>query len=287
MNWTGVSASPGGTETFRTCVVVSWPLWLNVSISISTGRAVAGSVWSNTATGGGGVAGRHVGTRGNYNQLIISDGLYVTCHLNPATKQPENPVLPPGEPHPWDRLCVCWPGAELCRPCDQKFRCWYSGMDVVQSPDWKSLLVVVAILNAISLATLAEELGVLPLCDVLVVTVPGTSETFGMVGKAELGRMKKTALVIHVARGGIVDETARAGSLGSGELAGAVLDCFTKEPLPREHSHFGAPNLILTPHMSGGREDFRTTIAKLLAEHLRRFREGRPVLNRVDGCLEY
>src|SRR5688500_1447786 len=59
----------------------------------------------------------------------------VTFHLNPATKHPENPVLLPGEPHEWDSLQVIWPGTVLYSPRDRTFRCWYGGLDAIQTPD--------------------------------------------------------------------------------------------------------------------------------------------------------
>src|ERR1043165_5991692 len=65
----------------------------------------------------------------------VAESHGVTFHLNPATKHPENPVLLPGEPHQWDSLCVSWPGTVLYSPRDQKFRCWYTGLDVMQTPD--------------------------------------------------------------------------------------------------------------------------------------------------------
>jgi hypothetical protein len=71
------------------------------------------------------------------DEQSVAESRGVTFHLNQAVKHPENPVLLPGEPHQWDSLCVCWPGTVLYSPRDRKFRCWYSGMDVVQSPDRK------------------------------------------------------------------------------------------------------------------------------------------------------
>jgi hypothetical protein len=59
----------------------------------------------------------------------------VTFHLNQATKHLENPVLQPGEPHHWDSLCVSWPGTILYSASDQKWRCWYLALDIVQTPD--------------------------------------------------------------------------------------------------------------------------------------------------------
>ncbi len=65
----------------------------------------------------------------------VADARGVTFHLNRATKHAENPVMSPGEPHHWDSLCVSWPGTVLYSARDQTFRCWYTGMDIVQSPD--------------------------------------------------------------------------------------------------------------------------------------------------------
>src|SRR5690606_13976423 len=66
----------------------------------------------------------------------------------------------------------------------------------------------------------------LPLCDVLVLTVPGTDETFDMIGNAELALLKRSAIVINVARGGIVNEVVLAEALQNRQIGGAVIDCF-------------------------------------------------------------
>src|SRR5687767_1915806 len=67
------------------------------------------------------------------SSVSTADG--VTFHLNQATKHPGNPVLLPGEPHQWDSLQVSWPATVLYSPSDKKFRCWYAGMDCIQSPE--------------------------------------------------------------------------------------------------------------------------------------------------------
>jgi len=69
------------------------------------------------------------------DEQSVAESRGVTFHLNPATKHRDNPVLLPGEPHEWDSLQVHWPGTVLYSPLDQRFRCWYSGLDVVQSPN--------------------------------------------------------------------------------------------------------------------------------------------------------
>jgi len=68
------------------------------------------------------------------DEQSVAESRGVTFRLNPATKHPENPVLLPGEPHQWDSLCVSWPGTVLYSPRDRTFRCWYTGLDVVQTP---------------------------------------------------------------------------------------------------------------------------------------------------------
>jgi len=69
------------------------------------------------------------------DELSVEAATGVTFHLGTATRHPDNPVLLPGEPHQWDSLQVSWPGTVLYSPRDRKFRCWYSGLDALQSPD--------------------------------------------------------------------------------------------------------------------------------------------------------
>jgi len=70
-----------------------------------------------------------------FDEHSVAAASGVMFHLNTATKHPANPVLLPGEPHHWDSLCVSWPGTVLYSPRDRKLRCWYTGMDVVQTKD--------------------------------------------------------------------------------------------------------------------------------------------------------
>ncbi len=133
-------------------------------------------------------------------------------------------------------------------------------------------------------AQLAEFL---PQCDYVVVTVPSTPQTEGMLGLAQLALMKRSAHLIVISRGGIVPEPVLAEALRSGLLAGAVIDCYVKEPLNGPHEFFSTPNLIMTPHMSGVFEGFWNLLVDLLAENLRRFLTGAPLLNRVSHRLGY
>ena len=87
--------------------------------------------------------------------------------------------------------------------------------------------------------------------DYVVVTVPLTDETRGLIDRPQLARMKPSALLINVARGGIVDERALVAALRAGRLAGAVLDVTEQEPLPSDSPLWDIPNLVITPHDSG------------------------------------
>jgi D-2-hydroxyacid dehydrogenase (NADP+) len=102
-----------------------------------------------------------------------------------------------------------------------------------------------------------------------------------MIGEAELAGMKTGAYLINIARGALIDESALVAALRSGKLGGAGLDVATQEPLPADHPLWGAPNLILTPHVSNSGPDQYRDQKKLFGENLARFREGRPLL---DPC---
>jgi phosphoglycerate dehydrogenase-like enzyme len=127
----------------------------------------------------------------------------------------------------------------------------------------------------------------LPACDVLVVTAPRTRETTAMIGRDELRLLSRGARVIVVSRGGIVDEAALADALCSGQLAGAVVDAFVNEPPDPSHPLFRAPNVILTPHVSGVFAEQWTATFELMCQNLRRLLTNQPLLNRVDPRRGY
>ncbi|MSU47209.1 MAG: D-2-hydroxyacid dehydrogenase [Lacunisphaera sp.] len=133
-------------------------------------------------------------------------------------------------------------------------------------------------------AQLAEFL---PQCDFVVVTVPSTLQTEGMLGRAQLALLKRSAHLIIISRGGIVPEPVLAEALRSGVLAGAAVDCYVKEPLNGPHEFFSTPNLIMTPHMSGVYDGFWDLMVGLIAENLRRFCAGAPLLNPVNHRYGY
>jgi len=123
--------------------------------------------------------------------------------------------------------------------------------------------------------------------DYLVVTVPRTAETAGMVGARELALLPRGAVVVNVARGGIVDEEALAEALRAGALRGAGLDVFATEPLPPSSPLWGLPNALLLPHVSGTSHRFWRRETDLIVANLRRYQVGERLLNTVDKHAGY
>jgi phosphoglycerate dehydrogenase-like enzyme len=127
----------------------------------------------------------------------------------------------------------------------------------------------------------------LPLCDILLVAAPRTPATESFIGARELSLLPPNAHVIVISRGGIVDEAALAQALHSGHIGGAWVDAYLKEPPPPSHPLFTAPNIVLTPHMSGVYKEYWNVFPRLLAENLRRLSNGEPLLNLANGELGY
>ncbi|QDV07230.1 Glycerate dehydrogenase [Planctomycetes bacterium Poly30] len=134
----------------------------------------------------------------------------------------------------------------------------------------------------------AEDLEVmLPLADVVVLCVPLTEETEGMIDARTLGLMKPGAYLVNIARGAVVDTDALVGALESGRLAGACLDVTDPEPLPPGHVLWSLDNVVITPHVASRATLTNERRATLLEENLRRFGAGEPLLNVVDKAAGY
>ncbi|MEZ4416996.1 MAG: phosphoglycerate dehydrogenase [Gemmatimonadota bacterium] len=123
----------------------------------------------------------------------------------------------------------------------------------------------------------AEELGVrlgdletvLREADVLSLHVPLTDATRGLIGAPELARMKPSAILVNVARGGVVNEAALADALRANRLAGAALDVYETEPLPPDSPLRDTPNLVLTPHLGASTSEAQERVALEIAEAVR------------------
>ena len=140
----------------------------------------------------------------------------------------------------------------------------------------------------VALATFAGLAGLdelLDASDFVVIAAPHTPETVGLFDAKLLAKMKPSARLINIGRGAIVVLDDLVESLREGRLAGAALDVFEVEPLPREHALWGFLNVILTPHTAG----YSTVIARrhlaLLIENVRRFTCGEVLRNHVDKAL--
>jgi len=118
--------------------------------------------------------------------------------------------------------------------------------------------------------------------DYLVVAVPLTKETYHMIGEKELRLMKPTAYIINIARGAVIDNKALIKALKEGWIAGAGLDVFEEEPLPKDSEFWKLDNVIITPHISGSTPRYNERAVMVFRENMKRYLEGRPLINIVD-----
>ena len=123
--------------------------------------------------------------------------------------------------------------------------------------------------------------------DYIVITLPLTPLTRNLLDEPRLSKMKGGAVLINMARGGIVDERTLANMLREGHLRGAVLDALAEEPLPESSDLWTTPNLIITPHMAGGVPDYLDRVLAIFIDNVRRFEEGKPLINEVDRARGY
>lgn len=128
---------------------------------------------------------------------------------------------------------------------------------------------------------------VLPRTDYLVVTVPRTPATLGMIGERELGLLPPGACLVNVSRGGIVSEDAVLRALEQGPLRYASLDVFEDEPLAPDSRWWTADDVLVTPHVAGLAPRYREQVLELVSTNLVRHRQRQPLLNRVDRAAGY
>jgi phosphoglycerate dehydrogenase-like enzyme len=121
--------------------------------------------------------------------------------------------------------------------------------------------------------------GMLPQVDVLVLCCPLTEETRGLINAAALARMKRRAVLINVARGGVVEEDALAAALAAGTIAGAALDVFAQEP-PPDHPLLHSDKVVITPHLAGACGDNAPRELAQIFGNIARVAAGEPIPER-------
>ena len=128
---------------------------------------------------------------------------------------------------------------------------------------------------------------VLAQSDFVVLLLPATPETENIINAARLARMKKTAWLLNFGRGALIDDAALVAAAKSGSIAGAILDVFRQEPLPKDDPFWGTENILVLPHIGGLHPARDSMVAALLVENLRRFLDGAPLKEVVDRKAGY
>jgi phosphoglycerate dehydrogenase-like enzyme len=127
----------------------------------------------------------------------------------------------------------------------------------------------------------------LALCDFVVIALPVTSETRGLINAEVFAAIKPTAFLVDISRGGVVDQAALIAALKDGKLAGAALDVFPEEPLPSNNPLWHMSNVIVTPHIADSSLHFDERAVVLFTENLHRYLGGLPLYNLFDPQRGY
>ena len=122
---------------------------------------------------------------------------------------------------------------------------------------------------------------VLPRCDFVVLLLPYSPTTHHLFAAREFRLMKKSACLINIARGGVVDEAALIKALQAKQIAGAALDVFAEEPLPPDSQLWDMDNVIISPHVAGLTSRYYESILDLFSQNIRRYLSSEPLLNQV------
>ena len=131
----------------------------------------------------------------------------------------------------------------------------------------------------VKIGTLEE---VIKAADFITVHMPLTNDTKGMIGYAEMQKMKKGVRLVNCARGGIIDEEALAKAVKEGIVAGAAIDVFTSEPIPADHPLIGVPGIVLTPHLGASTVEAQIGVSVDVAEGIWAALHGEPVSTAVN-----
>lgn len=125
-------------------------------------------------------------------------------------------------------------------------------------------------------------------CDYIVNALPSTKETYRLIGTEEFKSMKPNAFYINIGRGETTDTDALVQALKEKQIAGAGLDVFEQEPLPKEHPLWNFENVIITPHNSGATDFYESRAMDIFIENFKQYLKGKePSINIVNLDLEY
>ena len=125
-------------------------------------------------------------------------------------------------------------------------------------------------------------LALLGRADFIVCCVPLLPSTRGLLGTAAFAAMKRSAVLIDISRGGVVDEAALLAALDGKQIKGAALDVFATEPLPADHRLWGYDNVAITPHCAAVYDGWDIKSVRMFADNLKRYRSGAPLENVVS-----
>jgi len=134
---------------------------------------------------------------------------------------------------------------------------------------------------------IAELKAALPSADYVILAAPETPETHHLIGAEQLAAMKRSAILVNVARGSLVDQAALVAALEKRAIGGAALDVASPEPLPPESPLWSLENVFITPHTSGISERIWQRETELLIDNMERWFRGEPLRNRVDLARGY
>jgi phosphoglycerate dehydrogenase-like enzyme len=168
------------------------------------------------------------------------------------------------------------------------------GMQIAQRAKGFGMTVLGVDPKDIPLSVLVDEMAhpdqlneMIPRADVVFVAAPLTPASRGMMGPDQFDRMKKNSYFIAVSRGPLYQTPALVKALDSNQIAGAGLDVTDPEPLPPGHALWKFPNVVITPHVAGQGDGMPGRRLEVIKENVRRFGEGRPLLNLVNKQAGY
>jgi phosphoglycerate dehydrogenase-like enzyme len=129
---------------------------------------------------------------------------------------------------------------------------------------------------------------VLPSADFLYLAVPETEETKGLINKTRLDSLKSTCGIVNIGRHSVLDYKTLRTKLEKNEIAGAILDVFSHEPIPKDSYLWDTPNLIITPHISSDSQgNYIEMVLKIFFKNLKLFLEKKELINQIDRKLGY